>query len=328
SGYFGAITLGEPPQSFNVVFDTGSSDLWVVSANCTTDWICRDHQQFQSQASVSFREEKLNSDLIDIHYGTGKVRVHGARDTVQVAGLEIQNQAVALATELSTDFLTTPFDGIFGLGLANLSDLRQQPPFYSMIQQNLVDASLFSFYTQPAGGEIDFGGIDTSRYSGNLTFSNVIDDTFWMVHLDSFTFGSDEWKTRKVIIDSGTTLIIATPSDAEAIHSRIPGSKYNGDTTWSIPCDLKDTLPPLVFNIGGVDLVIPAEEYVLLPYNARSSMCLSGISGKYFDQPDTWVLGDVFMKNFYTVFDLGNRRIGFAEANKDATLGMDAYDFM
>lgn len=100
---------------------------------------------------------------------------------------------------------------------------------------------------------------------------------------------------------SGTTLIITTPEDAEAIHKAIPEALSNGDGTWSIPCQHVNSLEPLHLAVQGISLTITPQNYVLLPINHGSSMCMSGISGQPLDNANTWVLGDVFLKQFYTV---------------------------
>ncbi|KAF7726485.1 hypothetical protein EC973_008720 [Apophysomyces ossiformis] len=352
SGYYGSITIGRPAQPFNVVFDTGSADIWVVSSDCSTEDVCSRHRQFKHSRSHSyvelgdnsgFEEESTEEDQeeeeeeteIEVRYGTGQVRAKLGRDTINVAGLMLEDQVFGEATSLSRDFVGTPFDGIFGLGLADLSSTSNSgfggsrddasahlPPFYNMVQQGLLDEPVFAIYTQQNGGEIDFGGIDPDRFRGDVVFADVIDTGYWMVRINDIKYGEQEFSGRDAIIDSGTTLIITTPEDAERFHKQIPGALSNGDTTWSIPCHTVHALEPLVLTISGVPLTIRPEDYVLLPMNPKSAMCLSGIAGQMLgsSHPNTWILGDVFMKNFYTIFDLGHRRVGFAEAVPDPTI--------
>ncbi|KAI7851545.1 aspartic peptidase domain-containing protein [Circinella umbellata] len=321
SGYYGAISLGNPPQEFNVVFDTGSADLWVVSSKCTTVDICYNHRKYITADSTTYNVDE-NKRSIDVWYGTGHISARLGHDTVNLANgaIEIKDQVVADATVLSRDFIGSPFDGIFGLGLEDLSSSpKYLPPFYTMMEQGMVHEPLFAFYTQANMGEIDFGGIDPSRYKGSIHYVDVIDNKFWMVEMDSFRYSNGiKGGSRNVIIDSGTTLIITTPKDAMAIHSVIPGALNNGDSTWSIPCHHVNSLPDLLLTLGGKTLAISPQNYVLRPAGHTSSLCLSGISGQILNEEDedeeTWILGDVFMKQFYTVFDVGHHRIGLAEA--------------
>lgn len=85
-------------------------------------------------------------------------------------------------------------------------------------------------------------------------------------------------------------------NDAMTYHNEIKDAAYNGDGTWSIPCKSVDQLKPLTIQSGSTELTIPQEHLYL---GSSSGNCLSGVSGQ-IDQED-WVLGDVFLKSFYTV---------------------------
>lgn len=70
--YFGEIELGTPGQRFTVIFDTGSSDLWVMGANCSSP-ACMNHRRFDSNISRTFERNGANFAIV---YGTGQVAGH------------------------------------------------------------------------------------------------------------------------------------------------------------------------------------------------------------------------------------------------------------
>ncbi|GAA5814389.1 hypothetical protein MFLAVUS_007885 [Mucor flavus] len=316
SGYHGEISVGSPPQKFNVIFDTGSSDLWVVSSKCESD-ICSSHTKFDYHQSTTYNSDKERGDedeeeedeedeeaeKIQVHYGTGSMQGNLGRDTVRLANgaIEIKNQVIADAYTLSRDFIGTPFHGIFGLGLAGLSSSQHDPPFQSIIDQNLIDKPIFGIYSQHNAGEIDFGGVDTSRFEGEISYVDNIDTSYWMMSVDKFEFQDKEFLSRKAIIDSGSTLIIMNKQDSTLYHSVIPGATSNGDGTWSFPCKSVNNLDPLLIQMGETTLTIPTDKLFLTPISSTSTNCLSGVSNQEMEHENTWILGDVFMRNFYTV---------------------------
>ncbi|KAI7868952.1 aspartic peptidase domain-containing protein [Spinellus fusiger] len=306
SGYYGAITIGSPPQKFNVLFDTGSADSWVVSSYCSSP-ACYHHHHFNTTASSTYTSS--NNTHINIRYGTGYTQAILGHDTVSIAGLEFRC-AVAAATHLSPVFTEAPFDGIFGLGLMGLSKSKQLPLFYKMMKHF---EPVFGIYTQTTWGEIDFGGIDTTSIQGKVHYAPVVSDAYWMIKLHSFDFDTFHSGRRKIIIDIGTTLLMTTLHDAHLFHSMIPGAVSNGDSTWSLPCNYH--LPSLVLHFSGFDLVISARDYVL-QVTDNPLVCFSGISGHASGPANTWILGNVFMKKYYTVFDVGRHRVGFGLAKK------------
>ncbi|CAG2116647.1 unnamed protein product, partial [Medioppia subpectinata] len=130
--YFGDITLGTPPQSFNILFDTGSSNLWVPSSGCRST-ACQTHHRYYSSRSSTYRP---NGRSFSIQYGTGSTTGFLSTDTLGIGSSQIRGQTFAETTnEPGTTFVYAEFDGILGMGYPQISVDRVTPVFNNMIAQ-------------------------------------------------------------------------------------------------------------------------------------------------------------------------------------------------
>nr|GAT59467.1 aspartic peptidase A1 [Mycena chlorophos] len=309
--YYATITLGQPAQEFKVILDTGSSNLWVPSTSCTSI-ACFLHTKYDSSSSSTY---KANGTSFSIQYGTGSMEGFVSNDVLNIGGISIPKQDFAEATkEPGLVFAFAKFDGILGLGYDTISVNGIVPPFYNMVNQKLIDEPVFAFRlgkTEDDGGEAVFGGIDDSAYTGEIQYAPVRRKAYWEVELDKIAFGDDvlDLENTGAAIDTGTSLI-AMPSDvAEMLNAQIGATKsWNGQYT--IDCAKIPTLPDLTFYLGGEPYSLSASDYVL---NVQNS-CMSSFTGMDIAGGTIWIVGDVFLRKYYTVYDLGRDAVGFAVA--------------
>ncbi|KAI0732903.1 aspartic peptidase A1 [Fomitopsis betulina] len=312
--YFAEITLGSPPQSFKVILDTGSSNLWVPSTKCTSI-ACFLHTKYDSSASSTY---KANGTEFSIQYGSGSMEGFVSQDTLTIGDITVKHQDFAEATkEPGLAFAFGKFDGILGLAYNTISVNHITPPFYSMIEQGLVDSPVFSFRlgsSEEDGGEAIFGGVDSTAYSGDIHYVPVRRKAYWEVELQKVSLGGDalELENAGAAIDTGTSLI-ALPTDlAEMINSQIGATKsWNGQYT--VECSKVPDLPDLALTFDGKDYVLKGTDYIL----EVQGTCMSSFTGMDIQMPgggSLWIVGDVFLRKFYTVYDVGKDAVGFAKA--------------
>jgi len=313
--YFSEITLGTPPQSFKVVLDTGSSNLWVPSSECGSI-ACYLHSKYDSSESNTY---KKNGTSFDIRYGSGSLSGFVSQDTLQIGDLKVKNQDFAEATsEPGLAFAFGRFDGILGLGYDTISVNKMVPPVYNMINQGLLDEPVFAFYLGNANkdgdnSEATFGGVDKSHYTGELINIPLRRKAYWEVEFDAITLGDNkaELENTGIILDTGTSLIALPSTLAELLNKEIGATKgFTGQ--YSVECDTVDSLPDLTFTLSGHDFTIGPHDYIL----EVQGSCISSFMGMDFPEPvgPLAILGDSFLRKWYSVYDLGKGSVGLAKA--------------
>ncbi|KAM4701311.1 cathepsin E [Discoglossus pictus] len=314
--YFGDISIGNPPQNFTVIFDTGSSNLWVPSVYCTSA-ACAQHDQFKPSLSSTYSTEGTN---FSIQYGTGSLSGIIGTDQVIVQGIQVQNQQFGESvSEPGSTFVDAAFDGILGLAYPSLAVGGATPVFDNMMQQNLVEMPMFGVYMNrndesSVGGELVFGGFDTTRFSGQLNWVPVVSQGYWQIQLDNIMIGGEVVfcsEGCQAIVDTGTSMLTGPPSDILQLQNIIGATASDGE--YVVDCSSLSDMPTVTYTINGVGYNLTPEQYTLVD---GPNSCSSGFQGLDIQPPagPLWILGDVFIGQYYSVFDRGNNRVGFAPA--------------
>ncbi|RCI03506.1 Vacuolar protease A [Rhizopus stolonifer] len=314
--YYGEIELGTPGQVFTVIFDTGSSNLWVPSMRCLS-FACLMHRRYAANSSSTYRE---NGTEFVIRYGTGSLEGVISQETLRVGGIEITDQGFAESTnEPGFTFAMAHFDGIFGLGYDTISVQQTIPPFYNMANRGLIDQNVFSFWLnnvtsgeEESGGELVFGGTNPDHFVGEISWSPVTRKGYWEIELENTKFNNETMNMGAIgaAIDTGTSLLIAPTAVTDYVNTQI-GAVMDQYGQYTLDCATIPSLPEFCFVFSGKDFCLQGKDYVLNIQNE----CISGFVAMDIPPPagPLWIVGDVFLRKFYSIYDLDNNRVGFAE---------------
>jgi len=322
--YYGPVHIGTPAQEFQVVFDTGSSNLWVPSTHCNALACLADHR-FNSQRSQTF---KANGTAFHIQYGSGSLDGIIGEDTVSIGGLEIKGQGFAEATALpGITFLVGRFDGILGLGFDSISVDGVVPPWYNLLKQKLVKEPVFSVWLSKDprgqnGGQLILGGVAEDYYKGEISYFPLTEKTYWQFQVADILYGgaSQAFCGKggcKAIADTGTSLIAGPTKQIAELNRKLGAINIIAGEAIFPNCNNIFKLPNVTFQIGNKKFDLTPKDYVVQSENADGSgTCISGFLGIEIPEPvgPLWILGDVFISTYYTVFDFGKERVGFATA--------------
>jgi hypothetical protein len=287
--YYGTISIGNPPQSFEVIFDTGSSNLWVPKVGCTHcgSPFFGKKSKYDHEASTSYQPDGADFEIM---YGSGSVAGYFSQDSVVLAqDIAVTGQRfgeIEDAGGLGMAYSFGKFDGILGLGFSSISIDGAATVFENAISQNVVDQPIFSFYLGDDGpGELTFGGYDPSKFEGDdLTYVKLIAATYWEIALDGVSAGTKyhakpnpSGKPITAIVDSGTSLITGPRTEIAKLAAAV-GAKANIVGEYTIDCEKIDEIPDVVFHIDGHDYAIPGKNTVI----QAQGTCLFAFMGMDF----------------------------------------------
>ncbi|KAJ8069165.1 hypothetical protein OCU04_002837 [Sclerotinia nivalis] len=306
--YLIPVTVGG--QTLNLDLDTGSADLWVFSSLLGSS-SRSGHDIYTSSKSSTYKA--LSGYSWDISYadGSGASGVVGT-DTVTIGKTTVTGQAVELANQVSSEFISDSSDGLVGLAFSSINTVspRSQSTFFDNAA-NSLDSPIFAAYLPVnADGAYDFGYTDSSKYTGSITYTSVSSGNgFWEFPSTSYKVGSTVHSSSGYtgIADTGTTLILMSDAVNSAYYAQVKGASYsNSEGGYVFPCSA--TLPTLSFKIGNTYVTIPSN---LLNYGVASgSTCYGALQSAGGGSQN--IYGDVFFNAYYVVFDKSGPSLGFA----------------
>ncbi|XP_027388307.1 pregnancy-associated glycoprotein 2-like [Bos indicus x Bos taurus] len=309
--YIGNINIGTPPQEFQVLFDTGSSSLWVPSIYCQSS-SCYKHNSFVPCNSSTF---KATNKIFNTNYTATSIKGYLVYDTVRIGNLVSVAQPFGLSLK-EFGFDDVPFDGILGLGYPRRTITGANPIFDNLWKQGVISEPVFAFYLSSQkenGSVVMFGGVNRAYYKGELNWVPVSQVGSWHINIDSISMNGTVVACKRgcqALLDTGTAFLRGPRGSVSKIQKLIHARPI--DREHVVSCQAIGTLPPAVFTINGIDYPVPAQAYI----QSLSGYCFSNflVRPQRVNESETWILGEVFLRLYFSVFDRGNNRIGLAPA--------------
>ncbi|KAK9425762.1 hypothetical protein SUNI508_03123 [Seiridium unicorne] len=319
SEYLCPVQIGTPPQTLNLDFDTGSSDLWVFSSLTPSSQV--DGQTIYNPGQSSTAEQ-MSGATWAIQYGDGSAS-NGVvfTDSVSVGGITVQNQAVEVAQNVSSAFTQrASTDGLLGLAFSDLNTVLPTPQktFFDNAMTNLASPLFTANLKQAEAGNYNFGFIDPTEYTGDISFVPVNASTgFWQFTASGFRVDNSSVVSfpHIAIADTGTTLLFVPDQIAEAYYSQVKGAvnDITGAGGYTYPCS--NTLPDFTAIIGDYEALVPGSVIPFAPVDGNTfddaTTCFGGLQATPSGLPFS-IYGDTFLKSQFVVFHGGNQQLGFA----------------
>lgn len=310
--YIAELNFGTPGQAMTLTLDTGSSYTWVPSTSCD----CHDSLNvFNSSLSSTY---KNLTTKIELYYGMGEVKGYLVSDVLSLGQLSASNQTfVAITYDKDLDGLNS--DGLLGLGFKELSD-GVKTFVDNLKEQGKIKEAVFSFYLSNIDNEFRDSVFTIGEYDINLYGNGVeqiidIDASYgyWLTILDKVEVDSSTVHNKQsyAIIDLGSSLISMPYSAFSNYAKKIKEINENCYDFGYLVCECAfgnyDAYPDITFTFGTEEFVIHPDNYIYY----ETGYCYLLIESSY---ESYYIIGQPFMRDYYTVFDMDNNLIRASRA--------------
>jgi len=288
-------SIGTPAQTLTFSFDLTYSDALIAGTNCSTS-TCKDRTLFNQKKSTSF--QNVQNDNVDNTTRVGS-------DTVKIAGAILNDFTFSISSNFNLA-KNNPSSGVFGLGSDQFSKMGTPNLLSSLVSSGAITQSLFSIYLDPQQNSqtsfVLFGGTDETKYLGRFHYRPLTSSRYWAVRLVSITLDGE-----RVHYCNNPCRAIFSTIDPYIYGPPVYVRKINNALNISQDCSNYYTRPRLVFHLGPHYLSIPRSSYINRVGDKCESLLQEGSILR-----ENWVLGNLFLRSYYTVFDRDNLRIGWA----------------
>ncbi|KAJ3499295.1 hypothetical protein NLG97_g443 [Lecanicillium saksenae] len=309
--YLSLVDIGTPPQRVNLLFDSGSSDLWVFSSELPQDQV--DGQRLfnpaKSRTASLLEGLTWHAEYADLSDAQGVVY----NDVVTVGNLTVQNQAVEVARKVSQDFVSDPeSSGVMGLsfGYGNNVEPTQQNTWFNNILPNLTQGLFTANLHYKADGNYNFGYIDPDEHIGEMVYTPV-DDTYgsWMFNVSGYKIGNKSFQPQTLfsLADTGTTLLLLPEDITKSYYEDVEGAYLDTKQPgWAFNCNAE--LPDFSFAVKNELFTIPGRYIKRGPVRGRKGKCKGAIQKSPREYP---LFGCTALQVALVAFDIENVRIGW-----------------
>ena len=222
-------------------------------------------------------------------------------------------------------------DGIVGLSTGNPPLTEGDLLVKKLHEQGLIEKPIFAFYLSGTEGEsfLDIGRLQSGALISldDMVWIDVLSRNFWWTnYIEGIKFtGADGTvaqyavKKTKALTDSGTSCVYMPYEYYDSVLHQI--QKYAlrpelVDISWdgeiAVKCDIREELPVISFLFGGYWMEMRPEDYIV-EYEGFCFACLG--KGDYGVHQE-WLLGDAFLRGFYSAHDYSSMKFGFAPHSK------------